>query len=604
MSKVKKVWATLHILFRAITLLITSAPLYAVCSLGISIASGLTVPIILLLSQRFLDCVAESLQNGFIIPTMFYYLVGIFFISIIQSLLSTIGSNTRQGFSEKLSIKITDMVFGKVTQLPMATFDNQSTYNTIKIAAEETPGRCMSLIEIMSVILQSLLQLLGIAALVISLHWSIAVLALLASLPIFFINCHIGKKLFNIQKKRMEGIRLIDTLKTLIVKNDNVKELKLFNLSGLLTELILSKQESYHLENKRVRKHLTALNFLSYSIEDIISLILKIIVVSLSIIAKKSIGTITMLISALDQFTSSFQTILGQVSSLYEQSLYLQYVFDLQDISIPDESQLQDLDGKIETIEFENVSFRYPGSKVNVIDNCSFVMESGKTYALIGINGSGKTTMIKLLLRLYSPDKGNIYINGVDVKLIKTASIMKRFSAVFQDFIRFPLSVGDNIAYGKQDSANFDDIAKAASFSTADAFIRNLPEQYDTQLQREWSGGTELSGGEWQKIAISRCIVKRSDIYIFDELFSALDAFSEAAIMQKLEQLKEGRICVFVTHRYSSVSLADHIFVLDNGSLVESGTHSELMTIDSGIYNRLYTTQIEPIKSMEYSAAQ
>ena len=299
--------------------------------------------------------------------------------------------------------------------------------------------------------------------------------------------------------------------------------------------------------------------------------------------------------SSLDQIQSAIFSFCTQLNTFYEQALYLESLFDLFDMQTEDENCGTPLTEPIRTIEFRHVYFSYPATNVYALKNVSFVLDDRHTYALIGLNGSGKTTLLKLLMKLYKPTLGTILINGQDIEEIDTAGLRKRISAIFQDFIKYPFTAEENITISDLENANdLHRLSKVIDDAGAAEVIDRLPHRLQTQLQKGWNGGTELSQGQWQKIAIARCLFKQSDVYLFDEPFSALDAISEQHIIKRLNLKTKMSITIFITHRYSSLRLADFILVLKDGELVESGSHQELQKAGK-YYSELIKAQIEPI---------
>lgn len=310
---------------------------------------------------------------------------------------------------------------------------------------------------------------------------------------------------------------------------------------------------------------------------------------------RATLGTINLYTSSLDQIQSAIFSFCTQLNTFYEQALYLESLFDLFDMQTEDENCGTPLTEPIRTIEFRHVYFSYPATNVYALKNVSFVLDDRHTYALIGLNGSGKTTLLKLLMKLYKPTLGTILINGQDIEEIDTAGLRKRISAIFQDFIKYPFTAEENITISDLENANdLHRLSKVIDDAGAAEVIDGLPHRLQTQLQKGWNGGTELSQGQWQKIAIARCLFKQSDVYLFDEPFSALDAISEQHIIKRLNLKTKMSITIFITHRYSSLRLADFILVLKDGELVESGSHQELQKAGK-YYSELIKAQIEPI---------
>jgi ATP-binding cassette subfamily B protein len=240
---------------------------------------------------------------------------------------------------------------------------------------------------------------------------------------------------------------------------------------------------------------------------------------------------------------------------------------------------------------FENVGFRYPGSEVWAVHNLSFTVPAGETLALVGENGAGKTTIVKLITRLYDPDEGRITIDGTDIREFSLAELRTHIGAIFQDFLRYSFSAADNIGVGRIEAAgDRDRIISAATQSLADPVIKKLPEGYDQMLGRTFAKGHDLSGGEWQKLAIARAYMRDAEIIILDEPTAALDARAEAEVFQRFKNLAEGTTAVLISHRFSTVRMADRIVVLADGRIEEAGTHAELM-VNGGRYAELFELQ-------------
>ncbi len=312
-----------------------------------------------------------------------------------------------------------------------------------------------------------------------------------------------------------------------------------------------------------------------------------------------SIGTCVMLFNTQSILKGSMLSLLNQLSNLHSSTLYLQSIQKILKIHCEQEDKLEKFNNKFSQIEFRNVSFKYPNSNEYVLLDLSFILEKGKTYSIVGFNGSGKTTLIKLLLKLYEPTSGAIYIDGVDLQDIDAESYHRQISAVFQDFIRYPFSVAENIGVDKLSMSkdDMDKICKACELADADEFIKNLPNGYQTLLMKDWSSGVDISQGQWQKIAIARCFFRNSVISVLDEPFSSLDANAEYNIVQNLRHVRENRLNIFITHRFSSITLADEIIVIEGGKITEQGCHAELLQ-KNGTYAKLYNAQLNSLEQL------
>ena len=289
-----------------------------------------------------------------------------------------------------------------------------------------------------------------------------------------------------------------------------------------------------------------------------------------------------------------FQELLGGLSSMYENNLYLSTLFDLlafePRIQAP-ESPLPVARRFTRGIEFRDVTFTYPGRDEPALEHVSFTIELGETVALVGRNGAGKTTIVKLLTRLYDPDAGQILVDGVDVREYDPAELRREVGVIFQDYVTYYLSARENIGVGRlEELDDLERIDRAAAQSGADAVVAQLPEGYDTLLGKWFDQGHQLSGGEWQKVALARAFMRDAQILILDEPTASLDAQAEYEIFARMKELTSDKTALFISHRFSTVRLADRILVLEGGAIIEQGTHDELL-LQNGRYAEFFNLQ-------------
>ena len=310
----------------------------------------------------------------------------------------------------------------------------------------------------------------------------------------------------------------------------------------------------------------------------------------------EAIGNYTLYVSALNNISSGVATLISTTATIYEGTLFI----DNMIVFMKSETKIVsclDTPRKVErrvphVIEFKNVSFRYPNTERDVIKNVSFRIDPGQTVVLVGLNGAGKTTLVKLLTRLYDPTEGQILLDGHDIKEYDVEELYKMYGIIFQDFGKYAVNVRENIAFGEIDKPiEEDEIVKAAHASDAEDFIAHLPDGYDTPLMRIFEeNGIELSIGQWQKLSIARAFYSESDVLILDEPTASLDPMAEQEIFNRFDELRKDKTSIFVSHRLSSATTADKIFVLEYGELIESGSHKELMEA-RGKYYTLFSTQ-------------
>ena len=551
----------------AVRLLLKVAPTYIAALSICNILSGILTSIELLLSQNFLNSLTVFLSGYITIETLLFWLISIFLASVAMSGCTYVSSCLNSLVSDKFNLYITNRILEKTTFFSMKEYDNVDLYNKIHLALEETPNRCLTLLTTLFSTVRLTTQLIGITILIANYNVLILLVCIVTSIPMLRLSNRVGKFWYTVGAERAEGLRKCNRLKELLVEYNNIKEIKLFDIGDMLKNRVVRQQTDYVNSNKHYYKKFCRLNTVYAMAQDSVSLLLKIAIIMQAVTQKLTIGAASMYISSVDSFNASFQGMLSQISTLYEQTRYLSYISDIENISVRKQEEGTPLTEKIKSIRFENVSFHYPNSHNMVLKNFSYTFETGKTYALVGMNGSGKTTLIKLLMRLYTPINGHIYVNGVDIEEISFSSLQQQISAVFQDFIRYPFNVAENIAIHDADNINdFERVKEAAVHSEATEFIDALPLGYRTTLEKEWNGGTELSGGQWQKIAIARCFYKSSSVVILDEPFSAIDSFSEEQIIKSLASDTINKMCIFVTHRFNNICLADQILVLKDGN--------------------------------------
>lgn len=309
-----------------------------------------------------------------------------------------------------------------------------------------------------------------------------------------------------------------------------------------------------------------------------------------------TIGELTFLAGSFNRLRTQLQGMFTRFSNITENAMYLHDYFEFIDMEFDEDTEFEQFPTPkeiVEGIEFENVTFSYPNGHIPVFNNLSFKLVKGEKLALVGENGSGKTTLIKLLLRLYEPTSGRILLDGTDIRHFNKEEYQKLFGAIFQDFVKYYLTTRVNIAVGNIDKVYDDErIVQAAELSLADEVVKDLLNGYDQELGRRFKKGAELSGGQWQKIALARAYMSEAPVIILDEPTSALDARAEYEVFQRFIGLTKGRTSIIISHRFSTVRMADRILVLKDGEVLELGTHEELME-KGELYSELFELQAE-----------
>lgn len=589
MSKKENVMHSFCLLGKGIRILFETSGLYAILIVLLNIISGLLSPINLIVYQHLLDCIVEMVETGSWLSSGLLYLVILSLLSITSFVLNSFIDFIKQVFSDKLDLHITEKVLQKSIILPMKTFDNAEIYNHINTAVTRTSSSCLNLLESISEIIYSTVKGLSYLLIIVNFSGPIAAVSLISIIPLLHLSVTINRYWYKIYMKRVEKNRLIQYLKMLMVKNSCIKEIKLYNVGEKIIDFIVSNFKRFLSEDVKARKGFLRKKTFVQLLDNAVTFGVKLWLLVLAIGKGCSLGTIVLFFNSLDDLKISYNQLIRQFSTLQDSLQYLESIETLEREKVDCTQEGRSFDTHFNKIELHNVSFRYPGCQKYVLKDISLTFERGKTYFLVGFNGSGKTTLIKLLLRLYLPTEGQILIDGVDIQNINLDQYYANISAIFQDFIEYPFNIYENIVVRAADeaTARFDTVLDEVGMRE---FVNSLPNKEHTLLMRDWTGGIDLSQGQWQKLAIARCIYGNSIISILDEPFSSIDAEAENNIISNIRKHSGTNLMIYITHRFSSISRNDQIVVLKDGSIVEQGTHEELIQ-NRNIYYRLYDSQ-------------
>ena len=592
-SLIKKSKEFFLIISRVVQLLWNSSKSNFIKTMIVSIVSGITIPFTLVIWKYLIDDMSRSIISGDIAPVLFW-LIFYFIFNYLQSVLMRIEDYQQNILSSYLNRYTSDLILKKVKDTDLKYFDSSMIYDKIRKVNEESTGRSISLLATLTNFIQSFSSLIGTITVLASLNVGIMLLCIFICIPTLIVSMKMAVTQYEIYTKRFEGLRFIAYLKDIVTDYENIKEMKIYHVHGFFRGHILKQYDGYIQEDKKIRSSFCKKLSLTDLVEEAAILFFKIYITLKVILEKRTLGDFSLYINSIDNFRGSATTILNTIVTIFEDGLYIQNLFEFLDMKTTEriENSLS-FNKNFQKIEFKNVWFRYPESEKYILKGISFTINAKHCYSIVGLNGSGKTTIIKLLLKLYVPDKGEILIDGVNICDIDTESYQTMIGAVFQDFVKYPLTVRENIGCGNvEEMKNIDQIYCAAEKAGAAEFISSLPEKYDTQLHREWSGGIQLSLGQWQKIAISRIFMKDFPLVVLDEPTASLDPKAEYEIYKQFRDLMEGRTSILIAHRFSTVKLADEILVLQDGKIIEKGNHRDLMKLD-GEYAKLYSIQAE-----------
>ena len=493
----------------------------------------------------------------------------------------------------QLGQRVNVMILEKALTLELQHFEDSEFYDKLTRARREASTRPLSLVMRTFFLVQNGISLVSYGSLLAHFSpWAVAVL-LLAGLPAFVAEAKFSGDAFRLFRWRSPETRMQIYLETVLAREDHAKEVKLFGLGARLLERYRAIFRRLYQEDRALTIRRDAWGF-ALGLIGSVALYGAYVWIALSAVRKLiSLGQMTMYVALFRQGQSTVSAMLTAVGGMYEDNLYLSTLYEYLETAVPAAGGSAvrgppPQDG----VRFEDVSFTYPGAESPALEHITLHLTPGTSLALVGENGSGKTTLIKLLTRLYAPSAGRILLDGRDLQEWEEVALRERIGVIFQDFARYQMLVGENVGAG--DERFFEDESRwreAAAKGRASDFIDTLPGGYRTQLGKWFKDGRELSGGQWQKIALSRAFMRsRADILVLDEPTAAMDAQAEAEVFEHFRQLARERITILISHRFSTVRMADQIVVLNSGHIVERGSHEQLMQLN-GRYAHLFTLQ-------------
>ncbi|HMQ86230.1 MAG TPA: ABC transporter ATP-binding protein [Flavilitoribacter sp.] len=503
-------------------------------------------------------------------------------INLVESLLGDL-------FANQTSVDL----IKHAADLDLYQFENADFYDKLERARRQTTGRTVLMSQVLSQFQDGIAVFFLGAGLVAFNPWLILLL-IIAIIPSFLGESYFNQRSYSLTRSWTPERRELDYLRFIGASDQFAKEVKSFGLSGFIATRFKVLADKYYLVNKRlsIRRAgwgagLSLLGTMAYYGAYVFILLQ-------TISGAITVGTLTFLSGSFSRMQGMLQSIMSRFSQIAESALYLQDLFDFFAIQPEITSQPGALlfPGKMKLgFRFENVGFKYPNSPKWALHNLNFELAPGEKLALVGENGAGKTTLVKLLARLYEPTEGRILLDGVDLRDYDLESLRQNIGVIYQDYMRFQFKAGENIAVGRIEQIDEQRlIVDAAVKSLADTVIDGLPEKYDQMLGSRFSGARELSGGQWQKIALARAYMREARLLILDEPTSALDARAEHEVFQRFSELIEDKSAVLISHRFSTVRMADRILVLENGELLEIGSHEELVVL-GGKYAELFALQ-------------
>ncbi len=537
-------------------------------------------------------------QNSFWSSSILYLLLTFFAYQIISQIINTISNALNRIAGEKVIKEVRTQMMEKSRELDIASFDNPILYEKLENADREAGNRPLMILNQTLGVISSVIELISFLVILLAapgLTW-LTLVILVVSVPSAIVNFVYRRKNFHYMRARSKERRQMNYYSNLLVDKDLLKEIRLYNLADTFIKRYLNVFKVYYQGLRRLIINESLWHLISAILSGVINLVFYGILVIQVFSGSIQIGDYTLYTGAIASITACVSVLITSSGTIYEGTLFIDnliaFLNEKQTVVPNQHPALLVEHGTKHTLEFVHVSFRYPGTSRNVLNDINITIHPGETVTLVGLNGAGKTTLIKLLTRLYDPTEGYILLDGKDLRSYDVKSLYQTFGIIFQDFGKYAVTAEENIRFGdihKEASAEM--VEFAATQSAATDFINKLPHGFNTPLMRVFEpNGIEPSIGQWQKLAIARAFYANSDILILDEPTASLDPMAEQDIFNQFDHLRNDKTTIFVSHRLSSATIADQIIVLEDGCVIEKGNHRELMDL-RGRYHHLFTTQ-------------
>lgn len=580
---------------RFFNLVWNTSPLLTIISSLLRVVRAALPLSILYVGKLIIDQVVFlSRSHGNISTHHLWQLVAIEFgLAIISDILNRAITLTDSLLGDLFSNYTSIRIMTHAASLDLDQFENSEFYDKLERARQQTTGRTQLLSQVMSQV-QDLITMGFLAVGLMAFNPWLILLLFIAVVPAFLGEYYFNDRTYMLGRSQTPERRELDYVRYIGASDETAKEVKIFNLSRFIIDRFRKLSSKFYTDNSRLSIRRSAWGTAFAFIGSTGYYTAYIIIILKAVSGNISIGELTFLAGSFRQLRGLLEGILGRFTSVSQGAVYLRDFFDFFEIKpkIVVASKPRPFPKPIqEGFTFENVGFKYSNLERWANRNLNFTLHAGEKLALVGENGAGKTTLVKLLARLYDPTEGRITLDGYDLKDYDITELRKEIGVIFQDYLRYQMSFAQNIAIGNiEEIHNRELIEQSAQKSLADTIAEKLPGKYDQALGRRFNEGVELSGGEWQKIALARAYMKDAQLMILDEPTAALDARAEYEVFQRFAELAKGKTTVLISHRFSTVRMADRILVLEKGKMLEIGNHEELLE-KNGRYAELFHLQ-------------
>jgi ATP-binding cassette subfamily B protein len=571
-----------------------AGPRVVAAGVALRIVAALIPIAILAVSRQIIDAIVDVIKNHHPVSASFWWLVALeFSLALLGGILARLIDYCDGVLADRFTRHVSIRVMEHASRLDLSSYEDPEFYDKLERARVQATDR-IGMVQAVGRLLQQAITAITLSASIFVFSPWLLLLLIAGVVPAFIGESHFAFLGYALNFRLTPTRRQLDYLRDIGASKESAKELKLFGLSGYLSGKYarLADEvyaESVSLLNRRLRASSifallsTGAYYGAYAF-----------VIYQTISGRLTVGTLVFLAGALSGASSNIQQIFSSFAGIADQALFLTDLLEFFAVEPKVKSKPQALSAPRpvrEGFKFENVSFVYPGTSRLILDNLSFRLQPGERIALVGENGQGKTTLVKLITRLYDPTSGRILLDGIDLREYDLEGLHHEIGVIFQDFMRYEMVARENIAMGKvSDLENVGRTVEAARKSLAAPVIERLPLGYEQMLGRRFEGGVDLSGGEWQKVALARAYLRDSQLLILDEPTASLDARSERDVFQRFAELTQGKMAILISHRFSTVRMADRILVLEDGKIAEDGCHSELISRGER-YSRMFELQ-------------
>lgn len=519
-----------------------------------------------------------------------------FFYTFVNQAVSRLYQTFTSVSGEQVSNHVKMLIMDKAREVDMVSYDSPDFYARMENANREAGMRPIQIMSSTFSVLSTIINIISYVVVLFAVSWWSPWLIILVSIPTTIVNFVYRKKNVNYMFHRSKSRRQLDYYASTVIDKDLVKEIRMFNLNSTFTGKYKAVFDDYYKGLRRLRVEETLWGLAAVIVTSVVYCLLYIFLAKGVYNQQFRVGDFTLYTGAITAIGAGVTSLITSTASIYEGTLFIENLISFLNEkptivpSIPEPRHVER--GVGHTIEFKDVRFTYQGLDHDVLKGINVTIGAGETVVIVGLNGAGKTTFVKLLTRLYDPSSGTVLLDGHDIREYDVDELYDMFGIIFQDFGKYAVTAGENIVFGDVErDAGEEEMRDAAKRSGADVFIEKLKEGYDTPLMRYFEAeGAELSIGQWQKLAIARAFYSDSDILILDEPTASLDPMAEQDIFNRFNELRRNKTSIFISHRLSSATIADTILVMEDGRIVEKGSHAELMAL-RGKYYELFSTQ-------------